>query len=189
MRNISQPNLRNKIKNKLLRLQKYTDKDIMFVKTLIIGICITGIIIIIGWNLYEENNQNNLPPVENSKVIHPQQKAKPSQNKKRIGKTVNIPGPPDTFYQIIIDNNLFRPLGWQPETPQPKFMLIGTAIAKNTTQHTKAFIVERQSGQLHIVQVNDRMGEQLVKRIEAKQVILQGVDQEITLQLEHAPFF
>ena len=161
----------------------------MFVRPLIIGICIMGIIIIIGWNLYEENNQNNLPPVDNSKVIHPQQKAKPSQDKKRIGKTDNIPGTLEAFYQTIIDNNIFRPLGWQPVAPQPKYMLIGTAIATRTTQHTKAFIVERHSGQLHIVRVNDQIGEQMVKRIETKQVILQGGDQEITLQLEHAPFF
>ena len=161
----------------------------MFVKALIIGISIMGIIIIIGWNLYEENNQNNLPLVEKSNVNNPQQKAKSSQNKKRVGKTDNIPGTPEAYYQVIIDNNLFRPLGWQPETPQPKYMLIGTAIATDTTQNTKAFIVERQSSQLHIVRVNDQIGEQLVKRIEAKQVILQGGDQEITLKLEHAPFF
>ncbi len=161
----------------------------MFVKTLIIGISITGIVIIIGWHLYEENNQSNQPLVEKNKVINPQQKAKPSQNKNMEGKTDNTPGTPEAFYQTIIDNNLFRPLGWQPEAPQPKYMLIGTAIAKNTTQHTKAFIVERQSGQLHIIKVNDRIGEQMVKRIEAKQVILQEGDQEITLQIEHSPFF
>lgn len=161
----------------------------MIIKTLIIGISIIGITIIIGWNLYEENNQNDQPPVEKNKVNNPRQKAKPSQNKNIVGETDNTPGTPEAFYQTIIDNNLFRPLGWQPEAPQPKYMLIGTVITKNTTQHTKAFIVERQSRQLHIVQVNDRIGEQIVKGIKAKKVILQGGDQEIILQIKHAPFF
>ncbi len=161
----------------------------MSVKTLIIGISIMGIITIIGWNLYEDNNQNNQSPVEKNRVINPQQKAKPSQNKNMEGKTDSTPGTPEAFYQIIIDNNLFRPLGWQPEVPQPKYMLIGTVIAKNTAQHTEAFIVERQSRQLHIVRVNDWIGEQMVKGIEAKKVILQEGDQEIILQIEHSPFF
>ena len=161
----------------------------MFVKTLIIGISITGIIIVIGWNLYEDNNQNNQAQVEKNRVINPQQQAKPSQNKNREGKTDNTPGTLDAYYQIIIDNNLFRPLGWQPEEPTPKYMLIGTMTVKNTTQYTEAIIIERQSGKLHIVKVNDWIGELMVKAIEAKKVILQEGDQEITLQIEHAPFF
>ncbi len=161
----------------------------MFVKTLIIGISITGIIIIIGWNLYENNSQNDQSPVQKNRVINQQQQAKPSQNKNMEGKTDNTPGTLDAYYQIIIDNNLFRPLGWKPEEPKPKYMLIGTVLAKNTTKHTKALIVERQSGKLHIVKVNDWIGELVVKGIEAKKVILQEGEQEITLQIEHAPFF
>lgn len=161
----------------------------MSVKILIIGISIMGIIVIIGGHLYEENNQSQQPLVEKNKVIKPQQKAKSPQNKNMEGKTDSTPGTPEAFYQTIIDNNLFRPLGWQPETPQPKYMLIGTAIAKNTAQHTEAFIVERQSGQLHIVRVNEQIGEQMVKGIEARKVILQEGDQEIILQREHSLFF
>ena len=158
-------------------------------KTLIIGISITGIIIIIGWHLYEENNQIHQLPVEINKVINPQQKATPHQNKNMEGKLTTSQGPPEAFYQAIIDNNIFRPLGWQAEAPQPIYILIGTVITKRTTQHTKAFIVKRQSGQLHIVQVNDRIGEEMVKGIEAKKVIGQSGDQEIILQIEHSPFF
>lgn len=161
----------------------------MFVKTLIIGISITGIVIIIGWNLYEDNNQNNQSPVEKNRVINRQQQAKPSQNKNMEAKTDSIPSTPDAYYQIIIDNNLFRPLGWKPEEPKPKYILIGTVLAKNTTQHTEAIIIERQSGKLHIVRVNDWVGELMVKKIGTKKVILQESDQEITLQIEHAPFF
>ena len=161
----------------------------MFVKNLIIGISITGIIIIIGWNLYEDNNQKNQSPTEKNRVINPQQQAKPSQNKNMEGKTDSIPGTPDAYYQIIIDNNLFRPLGWKPEEPKPKYMLIGTVLAKNTTKNTKALIVERQSGKLHIVKVNDWIGELMVKKIEAKKVILQEGEQEITLQIKPALFF
>ncbi|RKU12978.1 hypothetical protein C6501_10055 [Candidatus Poribacteria bacterium] len=142
-------------------------------------------IITIGGYLYGRKNRSYQPSTDKNKVMNTQQNTEVHQNKQVERKNANS----DAFYQAIIDNNIFRPLGWQPETPQPKYVLIGTAIATNTTQHTKAYIVERQSGQLHVVRVNDRIGEQMVKGIEAKQVILQKGDQEIILQIEHSPFF
>ena len=165
------------------------NETLKFLRNFIIGIIIIGIITTIGFYLYAPNTQGYQRPVVKNKVISPERKVEPPPNKKVEDKSANALVLPDAFYQTIIDNNLFRPLGWQPETPQPKYRLLGTQIATNTTQHTKAFIVELQSGQLHIVQVNDRIGEQIVKRIEAKKVILQGDDQEIILQIEHALFF
>ena len=32
------------------------------------------------------------------------------------------------FYKVIIDNNLFRPLGWTPPKNEPAYSLIGTAV-------------------------------------------------------------
>ncbi len=159
--------------------------QIMSVRSFIIGSIIIVGIITIGGYLYGRKNRSYQPSMHKNKAMSTQQNTEAHQNKQVERQNANS----DAFYQAIIDNNLFRPLGWQPEAPQPKYMLIGTAIATNTTQHTKAFIVERQSGQLHIVKVNDRIGEQMVKGIEAKQVILQGGDQEIILQIEHSPFF
>ncbi len=95
---------------------------------------------------------------------------------------------PAEFYQVIIDNNIFRPLGWQPPKEEPEYTLLGTAIASNGTD-TKAFIVERRSGQLHIVQVDEQIGDARVKVIKAKRVILQAGDKEIILEGEQLRFF
>ena len=71
---------------------------------------------------------------------------------------------------------------------EPEYTLLGTAIASNGTD-TKAFIVEQRSGQLHIVQVDEQIGDARVKVIKAKRVILQAGDKEIILEGEQLRFF
>lgn len=159
-------------------------RQIIFVKTLGL-VSIVGGIIALSVYLYGKNKPDASPPIAPQKLMRPHQHTESQQNEQVAREYANG----DAFYQVIIDNNIFRPLGWHPQTPKPKNILIGTVIATNTTQHTKAFIVDRQSGQLHSVRVNDRIGEQTIKEITAKQVILQGDGQELRLQIEHAPFF
>ena len=38
---------------------------------------------------------------------------------------------PPNFYQVIITNNLFRPLGWSKPKSAPAFELIATVIKSN----------------------------------------------------------
>ncbi len=95
---------------------------------------------------------------------------------------------PDTFYQFIIDNNIFHPLGWQPPKQQPIYTLIGTAVAQNV-EDSKAFILERRSDHLHIVKVGDVFGEALVKVIESKRVILNEAGKEIVLHGSRMQFY
>ena len=88
------------------------------------------------------------------------------------------------FYQYIIDNNLFRPLGYRPKIPAPQYQLIGTSVAEHPSG-TTASIVDRGSGQLHTVRVGDKIGTSVVvKAIKSKQVILQDGDKMIPL---HGP--
>lgn len=37
----------------------------------------------------------------------------------------------ETYYRTIIDNNLFRPLGWSPPPPIEPYRLIGTKLARD----------------------------------------------------------
>ena len=63
----------------------------------------------------------------------PAEEAIPTPANERITSAVEIPRttiPPD-FYQVIIDNNLFRPLGWRKPTPAPRFALIATVMRQN----------------------------------------------------------
>lgn len=50
----------------------------------------------------------------------------------------------DAYYQFVIDNNIFRPLGWKPTKKPPNYSLIGTAVSENT-EESQAFIVNRQT--------------------------------------------
>ena len=38
---------------------------------------------------------------------------------------------PADYYQVIITNNLFRPLGWTKPKPKPAFELIATVMRRN----------------------------------------------------------
>ena len=108
-------------------------------------ISVIGGIIALGVYLYGKNKPDDSPPIDPQKLMIPQQYTEPQQIEQVERESANG----DAFYQVIIDNNIFRPLGWYPQTPKPKNILIGTVIATNTTQDTKAFIVDQQSGQLH----------------------------------------
>lgn len=87
------------------------------------------------------------------------------------------------FYQTIIDNNIFRPLGYRERTPAPQFKLIGITVSEQKTE-TTAVILERKTQRVSTVNVGDKIGDVLVKEIAAKQVILQDGDNIITL---HSP--
>ncbi len=78
--------------------------------------------------------------------------------------------PPD-FYQVIITNNLFRPLGWTKPKPPPAFELIATVMKTNSRLH-KALIRNTRNRQLHYVAVGELAGEAIVEKIEAHRVTL-----------------
>ena len=54
----------------------------------------------------------------------------------------------DAFYQTIIDNNIFRPLNWEPPQREPAYTLIGTAVATAGNTAT-AYIQERKSDRFY----------------------------------------
>lgn len=156
---------------------------------IIIGGCFCVLLIITaGLYLYMQDKRSYQPPSEIDAVSSSQHKGHPQQNSVSKGQPFNTLETPAEFYQVIIDNNIFRPLGWKPPKEEPEYTLIGTAIASKGAD-TKAFIVERRSGQLHIVQVDDQIGAARVKVIKAKRVILQAGDKEIILEGEQLQFF
>ena len=54
------------------------------------------------------------------------------------------------FYRVIIENNLFRPLGWQRPNRDPEYALVATWIGTQGTV-AKALVMERKSNQLYYV--------------------------------------
>ncbi len=91
------------------------------------------------------------------------------------------------FYKVIIDNNIFRPLGWRPPNREPQYMLIGAAINPNGTR-MEAFISEERSNEFYIVGIGDKVGDAIVKEIQQKKVTLDKNGETITLRKGNMQF-
>ena len=75
------------------------------------------------------------------------------------------------YYSPIIDNNLFRPLGWTKPNRAPRYELIATIISEN---YTKAYIKEVRYGRDYFVGVGDNVGSSVVEEIQRGMVRLDG---------------
>ena len=67
--------------------------------------------------------------------------------------------PPD-FYQVIIDNDIFRPLGWTKPKPQIGFKLVATLMKSNGTH--KALIRDIKTRTLHYAGVGDALATDVI---------------------------
>ena len=62
----------------------------------------------------------------------------------------------EAFYQVIIDNNIFRPLDWKPPQYRPAYTLLGTFIATDGSSST-AYIQEHKSNLFYAVSVGQQV--------------------------------
>ncbi len=91
------------------------------------------------------------------------------------------------FYKVIVDNNLFRPLGWRPPNREPEYAFISTRVDPTGT-FAEAYFSEQRSNQLHRAKVGDKVGGVVVKEIESKKITLDKNGEMITLRRENSPF-
>lgn len=91
----------------------------------------------------------------------------------------------DDFYNVIIENNLFRPLGWQPPRRIIPYKLLATiTYAASTKKHSSAILAETSAVEnTHYVTIGDKIGETLVVKIEPKQVTLHIEGKEVVLRV------
>lgn len=76
-----------------------------------------------------------------------------------------------SFYQVIVDNSLFHPLGWTPPDEELEYTLVGTAIASLESK-SEAFVVERQTNQFYTLRIGDELGDAVVLEIKDKMITL-----------------
>ena len=93
----------------------------------------------------------------------------------------------DAYYQIIIDNNIFRPLNWKPRQRVSAYTLLGTVIATDGSS-AKAYIQERESNQFYTVSVGEQVGKMTVRTITPKRVTLTQNGEVLTLSLSRVRF-
>lgn len=91
----------------------------------------------------------------------------------------------DAYYRPIIDNNLFRPLGWTPPVPVEPYRLIGTILPRSGNRLPQAIIESTDTEKKrYIVTTGESLdAETEVISIEGKQVKLSGNGQQRTLHL------
>lgn len=91
------------------------------------------------------------------------------------------------FYKVIVNNNIFRPLGWRPPNREPQYTLNGTFIDPNGTR-VEAFISEERSGEFYVAGVGDKVGDAIVKEIQDEKVTLDKNGETITLRKGNVQF-
>ena len=91
------------------------------------------------------------------------------------------------FYRVIVENNLFRSLGWRRPKRDPEYALIGTWIESNGAI-AKALVMERRSNELYYVSVGEKVGEATVETIEGNQISLNVSGKVQTLKTDSMQF-
>ena len=80
-------------------------------------------------------------------------------------------GTGDDFYQVIITNNLFRPLGYRKPSPPPPYQLIATVIDREHGNN-RALLRRNKGGRMYYAEVGEVFGGAKVERIERRSVTL-----------------
>jgi hypothetical protein len=85
------------------------------------------------------------------------------------------------FYRVIVDNNIFRPLGWRPPNKEPEYTFVGTRVDSNGAA-SEAYVLETRSNQFFMANIGDKIGDAIVKEIKQKEIILDKNGEVITLR-------
>ena len=152
----------------------------MSTKNTFIAICLVLLFIAVGPFLYRQNALQSNSAVATLSLKKPVEFHSVKSNPKKSIRTNSNTS--NEFYQLIVDNNLFRQLGWKPPEKTSQYTLIGTTIASDNSGNATAFIVERQSNQFHKVKVGETFDNVSVKEILPRKVRLQEEEKEIVLQ-------
>ena len=63
----------------------------------------------------------------------------------------------EDFYRVVVENNLFRPLGWQRPDCEPQYTLMTTLI-ESEGNRARAYMMDRRSNQFYYVGVGEKIG-------------------------------
>ena len=102
-------------------------------------------------------------------------------SKRKNSKTKSTPSQ-SNFYKVIVDNNLFRPLGYKKSKSDPAFQLIATLIDREKGE-SKALIQSNKDRKIHYVRIGEAFAGAKVKKIEPFKVTLfhDGKSQEFSI--------
>lgn len=94
----------------------------------------------------------------------------------------------EDYYRVIVEKNLFRPLGTGAEKKGPLFMLLGTVIAKSKEEVNKALIKDLKTNQTVYVSEGEKVGVATVKMVKPGEVVLLHDGERKELRLKELQF-
>ncbi|MYC76691.1 hypothetical protein F4X10_13080 [Candidatus Poribacteria bacterium] len=93
------------------------------------------------------------------------------------------------FYLTIVDNNLFRPLGWRPPRPREPYRLLGTILPTDANTPKQVILQKIPVGRIYTVTIGDTLdADTTVTDIQPKQVTLENAGVLRTLKLNTTPW-
>ena len=93
------------------------------------------------------------------------------------------------YFQVIIDNNLFLPLGWKTEVKSDvPFQLVGTVL-KDVLGYYQAVLKSVDTQRVYFVTLNEVQDGWRLVMVEPKRVVLEKGDRRITLVLNEQHLF
>ena len=93
----------------------------------------------------------------------------------------------EDFYRVIVENNLFRNLGWKKPNRKPQYTLIATLI-ESKGNIAKAFVMEQRENQYYYVSVGEKVGDAIVEKIRSNEVTLYQAGNMLTIRAESRQF-
>ncbi len=87
----------------------------------------------------------------------------------------------EDYYNVIVNNNIFRPLGWRPSKTEPEYTFNGTWVAEDASKSV-GYVTERRSNRFHTVGIGDKIGDAVVTDIKEKEISLDKNGEKITLR-------
>lgn len=156
---------------------------------LVIG-CAVGLLLVFGMRLQVQNSQRRGMIATNIDEVNVRtsMRTEDFRNRQQGSNRAEQRNSNDTqstndsdFYKVIVDNSLFRPLGWRPPNKEPEYAFIGTATDDNGVI-SKAFLEEKRSNNFYNAMVGDKVGDAVVKEIKENQITLDKNGESITLR-------
>ena len=144
--------------------------------------CGTGIILILPFLFANTQRLSSTPPNKTVRVSTPRSTTKRTSLTQE--REAEVLFQETEFYRTIINNNLFRPLGWTPPRQKESFRLLGTRIPTDGKTSPQAIIQATQENKTYIVTTNDTLSKDTtVTDIQSKQVTLEKSGHQRTLKL------
>lgn len=158
---------------------------------IIIGIgCAAGLLLVFGVKLQAQNRPSRdaimakmgeMNPDISSQMAQFRNRQQGSNWRSQNPSNKEEPKENTDFYRAIIDNNIFRPLGWRPPNKEPEYTFIGTFVEESGAK-AEAYVHERRSNKFYMVTIGDKVGDAVVKEISEKEIILDKGGEPITLR-------